>query len=223
MPKKETIRDKLIRRFYTKFKPTADRKGIMRSLAANGQQPEVLVISCIDSRVSASMIFKTEPGEMLNHRHIAGLVPPYNPAWEKAGAVVPAIAASIEFSVRDMKVGTIIVKGHTHCGGIKAYVEGTASPAVRSWMETAGLVLDRLEGTQNREDMLRQAERECVISSFRNLLTYPYVQEAVKKNALSVEGWMHDLENSLLLRLDPVREEFVEIAPAESPELVTSS
>lgn len=219
MTKKETIRNRLTRRFYTKFKPTADRKGTMRSLAANGQRPEILIISCIDSRVSASMIFKAEPGEMLNHRHIAGLVPPYDPAWEKTGAVLPAIAASIEFAIRDLKVGTVIVKGHTYCGGIRAYIEGTAGSAVRSWMENAGPIMDRLDRSQDSEALLRQAERECVKCSFHNLLTYPAVRSARKENALVVEAWIHNIEDSVLLRLDPAQGEFIEMEENEAPAL----
>lgn len=211
MPDKESIRDKLIRRFYTRFKPEAERDGTMRTLAANGQNPDVLIVSCIDSRVSASMIFKAQPGEILNHRHIAGLVPPYNPEWEKPEAIVPAVVASVDFAIRDLKVDTIIVKGHTHCGGVRACVENTASPAVKAWMSFVKPAFDRLDRTLAPEALLREAERACTKYSYENLLGYPAVREAMARGALSVEAWMHDIGNSALLRLDPDRGVFVKM------------
>src|SRR5690606_20080304 len=129
--------------------------------------------------------------ESLNHRYIAGLVPPYDPAWEKPGAQVPAVAASIDFAVRDKKVSNLIIKGHTMCGGIKAYVEGSASPLVKAWMEHARPMLKKLDRTQQAEALLRQAERECIKYSFHNLMTYPAVREALAAGRLNIEAWIH--------------------------------
>ena len=211
MPQKKKIRDRLIKRFYTKFNPEAydEAGGNMPDLVANDQHPEVLFISCIDSRVAPGMIFKMNPGEALNHRHIAGLVPPYDPAWEKPGADAPGIAASIDFAVQDKKVGNISIKGHTMCGGIKAYSEGSASPLVKAWMSNAGPALNKIDRTQEAEELLRQAERECIKYSFRNLMTYPSIKQAMTEGRLAIEAWIHDIENGLLLRFDPQKDDFI--------------
>lgn len=213
MPEKRKLRDRLIRRFYTKFNPEAydEDTGQMPDLVANDQHPEFLFISCIDSRVAPGMIFKMKPGESFNHRHIAGLVPPWNPDWEKPGADVPAVAASIEFAVRDKKVSNVIIKGHTLCGGVKAYVEGSASPLVKAWMEHAKPVLGKLDRTLQADELLRQAEQETIKYSFRNLLTYPAVREAMANGTLNVEAWIHDIENGTLLRFDPTQDVFIEM------------
>jgi carbonic anhydrase len=213
VPEKKKLRDRLIKRFYTKFNPEAydGQTGTMPGLVANDQHPEVLFITCIDSRVAPSMIFRMKPGESLNHRHISALVPPYETDWEKPGANLPAVAASIDFAVRDKKVLSVIIKGHTQCGGVKAYVEGSASPLVKAWMEHAKPVLNKLDRTLPPDALLRQAERECVKYSLHNLLTYPSVKDAIAKGDLLVEGWLHDIEKGVLLRLDPQTGDFVEI------------
>ncbi len=48
-------------------------------LAETGQQPEIMVIGCCDSRVSPEVIFDARPGELFVARNIANLVPPYTP------------------------------------------------------------------------------------------------------------------------------------------------
>jgi Carbonic anhydrase len=63
---------------------TATRLPLERSrfqkLAETGQQPEVMVICCCDSRVSPEVIFDSHPGELFVVRNIANLVPLYSPS-----------------------------------------------------------------------------------------------------------------------------------------------
>ncbi len=214
MADKKTLRDTIIKRYYTSFAPKAydAEKGEMPDLVANDQNPAILFISCIDSRVAPSMIFKMRPGEFFNHRHIAGLVPEWDPAWAN-GAEAPSIAATVDFAVNGKNVDTIIIKGHTLCGGVKAYVEGSASPLVKKWMDNVKPAIDKLDRTQQTEQLLREAERECVKYSYKNLIEYPAVKAAMAAGTLTVEGWIHDIENGQLFRFDPQTDDFVRIEP----------
>src|ERR1700728_3091278 len=102
-------------------------------LAEAGQRPEVMVICCCDSRVSPEVIFDAHPGELFVVRNVANLVPPYSPSGFTHG-----VSAALEFAVQNLKVGTIIVMGHSHCGGIRAFVEhrGRTDPGdfIDNWM-----------------------------------------------------------------------------------------
>src|SRR5689334_22092133 len=51
-------------------------------LAEKGQRPEIMVIGCVDSRVSPEVIFDAAPGELLVVRNVSNLVPPYEPHRE---------------------------------------------------------------------------------------------------------------------------------------------
>jgi carbonic anhydrase len=104
-----------------------------KRLAATGQRPSVMVIGCCDSRVSPEVIFDSHPGEIFVVRNVANLVPPYNPSGLTHG-----VSAALEFAVEILKVGHIVVMGHTHCGGIRAFVEHRDRPNkgdfIDNWM-----------------------------------------------------------------------------------------
>src|ERR687894_1947652 len=91
------------------------------ALAEAGQRPEVMVIGCCDSRVSPEVIFDASPGEMFVVRNVANLVPPYAPDGDYHGT-----SAALEFAVQALQVKHIVVLGHAHCGGIRAFADEAA-------------------------------------------------------------------------------------------------
>src|SRR6516165_4304549 len=89
----------------------------LQKLAEAGQQPETMVICCCDSRVSPEVIFDAHAGELFVVRNIANLVPPYSPTGFTHG-----VSAALEFAVLGLTVKHIVVMGHSHCGGVRAFV-----------------------------------------------------------------------------------------------------
>lgn len=74
-----------------------------------GQHPEVLVITCSDSRVVPEMIFNASLGDIFVIR--------------TAGNVInEGELATVEYAIEHLKVKRIIVLGHTHCGAIHASI-----------------------------------------------------------------------------------------------------
>ena len=74
-----------------------------------GQHPEVLVITCSDSRVVPEMIFNASLGDIFVIR--------------TAGNVInEGELATVEYAIEHLKVKWIIVLGHTHCGAIHASI-----------------------------------------------------------------------------------------------------
>jgi carbonic anhydrase len=72
-----------------------------RELATRGQSPNVMVIGCCDSRVSAEVIFDAHPGELFVVRNIANLVPPF-----MSDGVCHSVFAALEFAVQYSASGT---------------------------------------------------------------------------------------------------------------------
>jgi len=170
-----------------------------RLLVEKGQKPDVMVIACSDSRVNPSIIAKVEPGELFIVRNVANLVPPYEPDSGYHGT-----SAAIEFAVRDLNVGHIIVLGHSHCGGIQALCESHGGNSNREfiagWMSIVAQARNKnLEG----EAQHRHVEREAVKISLDNLLSFPWVKKRVGDGQLELHGWFFDLvAGELLAHID---------------------
>jgi len=100
---------------------------------AKGQHPEVLFITCSDSRINPNLLTQTEPGELFILRNAGNIVPPY-------GAIMGGEAATIEFAVAGLGVKDIIICGHSHCGAMKGLLEPSATrdfPALAQWLSYA--------------------------------------------------------------------------------------
>ena len=166
-----------------------------RSLVEQGQSPDVMVIACSDSRVNPSIIAKAEPGELFIVRNVANLVPPYKPDSSYHGT-----SAAIEFAVRDLGVGHIIVLGHSHCGGIRCLCDGAKGSNSREFIDGWMSIVDHavnpeLKGAQ----LYRHVEKEVVTISTNNLLSFPWVKKRVVSGELKIHGWWFDLEAGDLL------------------------
>ena len=165
-----------------------------------------MVISCCDSRVHVTSIFGADQGEFFIHRNIANLVPPFDPDGAQHGT-----SAAVEFAVTALKVAHILVMGHSGCGGAKGCIEmcSGADPALAEKTSFVGRWLDILrpgyERVKHIEDMgnLQGAmERQAVTVSLENLMTFPFVAEAVKSERLSLHGLWHDIGNGGLEYFD---------------------
>jgi len=179
--------DKLIegyRRFRAETWPR--ERARFEELAARGQNPRAMVIACSDSRVDPQMIFSAGPGELFVMRNVANLVPPYMP-----DAMFHGTSAAVEFAVRVLKVDRIVVMGHALCGGIRALLHGAppeAADFVAGWIgiaQRARTVALRCDVPEQRQEI---AEHEAVRISLENLMTFPWVAEAVAEGRLTLHG-----------------------------------
>lgn len=195
------------RRFRAETWPEARAR--FEELAASGQRPHTLVIACSDSRVDPQMIFSAGPGELFVVRNVANLVPPYMP-----DAAFHGTSAAVEFAVRVLGVDRIVVMGHALCGGIGALLGGAPDQArdfVAGWIGIA----ERARAAALRCDdpvaAQEAAEQEAIRISLDNLLTFPWLAEAVAGGRLELRGAHFGVATGRLLVLDPATGAF---APA---------
>jgi carbonic anhydrase len=176
--------------FTTQRLPTEQSR--YRELSERGQSPEVMVIGCCDSRVSPEVIFDAHPGELFVVRNIANLVPPFT-----SDGVCHGVFAALEFAVQVLGVGHIIVLGHAHCGGIRAYAEHgpPLSPAdsIHKWMSLIAPAADLAGAPDGRDDYLMRLEQASITKSLENLLTFPYIEAAVQSGVLQLHGAYFDV------------------------------
>ncbi len=175
----------------------AERKRF-EALSRLGQRPRALIIACSDSRTDPQMVFNARPGELFVIRNVANIVPPYGPDDQPHG-----VSSAIEFAVRSLHVREIVVLGHAMCGGIKALLEGApdeVSDFVGQWVRIAEPARQRamLAPPEQRQDI---CEREAVRLSLDNLLTFPWIKDAVEAGHISLYGCLFDIRSGVLERL----------------------
>ncbi len=158
---------------------------------ADQQHPEVLFITCADSRVDPAMITQTLPGELFVCRNAGNIVPPH-------GLGPDAMVASIEYAVAVLQVKHIVVCGHTNCGAMKGLLDlkGTdALPNVQQWLRLAqpALELVKAQGGESGADALQRVTEENVLQQLQNLRTHPFVAAKLATGQLQLHGWVYDL------------------------------
>jgi carbonic anhydrase len=180
-------------------------------LAASGQRPEVMVICCCDSRVSPEVIFDAHPGELFVVRNVANLVPPYSPTGFTHG-----VSAALEFAVQGLKVKYIVVMGHTHCGGIRAYCEhrNRLNPGdfIDNWMSLIAPAANSLDETGTEHDYLSRLEQTSIVATMENLLTFPWIKSRVDEHELELIGAYFDVGSGKLTAYDPATRGFAPVA-----------
>src|SRR5215207_3689461 len=173
-------------------------------LAEAGQRPEIMVIGCVDSRVSPEVIFDASPGELLVVRNVANLVPPYEPDGDSQHGT----SAALEFGVQALRVKHIIVLGHEFCGGIRAFADEQEplSPGdfIGNWMSQIAPAAESIGacGKHDRAAYLRRLEFASVELSLKNLMTFPFVRALVERGNLEVHGAYFGVATGRLLVRD---------------------
>lgn len=160
-------------------------------MAATGQQPEIMIIGCCDSRVSPEVIFDAGPGEMFVLRNVANLMPPYEPDGRNHSA-----SAALEFAVQALRVKHIVILGHARCGGVRAFADDATTPLspgdfIGKWMNNLNHAVDRTGGRKAGELLDDYAERLALASidqSIANLLTFPCVRILHERGKLQLHG-----------------------------------
>ena len=182
----------------------AENRAWYRRLADDGQRPRAMVISCCDSRVHVTSIFGADSGEFFIHRNIANLVPPYAPDGAQHGT-----SAALEYAVGTLRVAHLIVMGHSQCGGVAgchAMCSGhapqleDATSFVGRWMDILRPGYERVTGLPDAEQV-HALELMAVRVSLDNLMTFPFVADAVAAGELSLHGLWHDIRDGELLML----------------------
>ena len=181
-------------------------------LASHGQNPDVMVVSCCDSRVEPEAVFSAMPGELFAVRNVANLVPPYETDGKYHG-----VSAALEFAVLNVRVKHIVVMGHSGCGGVRACIEHeatrqTAAEFIANWMSMLDVARDRIIGEkpgQSPADLRATLEREGVKVSLANLRTFPCVQILEGKGRLALHGAYFDISSGQLSVLNEATGDFV--------------
>ena len=177
---------------------------------AQGQEPDVLIIACSDSRVDPALICGARPGDIFVVRVVANLVSPRRPG----DATAHAVMAAVEYGVKALGVSHVVVCGHSHCGGIKAALDaarGQELPlfeCLGPWVALADgacreVLAEDSEGERTEAEAATAAEQRSVLRSLANLRSYAWIQDRVETGDLTLHGWWFDIDTGALWMAEP--------------------
>ncbi|MFN8300101.1 MAG: carbonic anhydrase family protein [Chitinophagales bacterium] len=156
----------------------------------DGQWPFAVILSCIDSRTSAELIFDQGLGDIFSIR-IAGNV------------VNTDIIGSIEFACKVAGSKLIVVLGHTHCGAIKGacdHVEmgnltellAKIQPAIYQERVTTDYSLR----TSANETFVENVTDLNIRRSVKTVIDRSYIlEQMVEKGEIAIIGGKHYLDS----------------------------
>ncbi len=163
---------------------------------SEGQNPEVLFITCSDSRIDANLITQTEPGDLFIVRNAGNIVPPHSHASTGTGTI-----ASIEFAVGALGTEEIIICGHTDCGAMKGALKPEMLdefPHVCEWLKHSDAALRIVKDNYNEmegDERLNKMIEENIISQLQHLKTHPFVASRLRAGKANLHGWIYDIKS----------------------------
>ena len=179
-----------------------EAQALYAKLAAHGQSPKALMISCADSRVVPEHIMQAQPGDLFVCRNAGNIVPPF---MENIGGV----SATVEFAVAALGVRDIIVCGHSDCGAMKGLAGDPANlsamPNVAAWLRhgtAARQVVDASYPELDDGDRVHAIALENVVAQLAHLRTHPSVAAGIARGEIALHGWFIEIGEGSLLALD---------------------
>ena len=162
---------------------------------SDGQHPFAVILSCIDSRTSAELIFDQGLGDVFSVR-IAGNI------------INEDILGSMEFGCKVAGSKIIVVLGHTKCGAVKGacdHVEMGNLTALLSKIRPA--VDDELTTVENRNsgngDFVEKVAKINVKRTVKSIIQRsPILKEMIEKGEIGIVGGTHDISTGQVTFFD---------------------
>lgn len=156
---------------------------------SDGQFPFATILSCIDSRVPAELVFDQGVGDIFSIR-IAG------------NFVTPEILGSMEFACKLAGSKLVVVMGHTSCGAVKGACDDakmgnlTATlshikPAVKAVLNPKDI---KLRNSSNMEFVDEVALKNVKLTIKQTLAESEILAEMQKNNEIMIVGAMYDVQ-----------------------------
>ena len=153
---------------------------------SDGQHPFAVILSCIDSRTSAELIFDQGLGDVFSVR-IAGNI------------VNEDILGSMEFGCKVAGAKIIVVLGHTKCGAVKGACDNVALGNLTGLIAKIKPAVEQESvTTENRNSsngvfVENVAELNVSLSVKNILLKSPIIADMVKNGDIGIVGGIHDI------------------------------
>jgi carbonic anhydrase len=175
------------KRFYENLKAQRNlQEQVLET--SKGQYPFAVILSCIDSRVPAELVFDQGIGDMFSAR-VAGNI------------INEDILGSMEYACKVAGSKIIVVMGHTKCGAVTSackHVElGNITPLL-SKIQPAVKVVETEGVEMTQEDVELVSETNVKLSIERIRKESPILAELEKDGQIEIVGAMYNVSNGMV-------------------------
>lgn len=174
------------KRFVTNLKANRDLLQ-QANQTSEGQFPFAIILSCIDSRTSAELIFDQGLGDIFSAR-VAGNI------------VNEDILGSMEFACKVAGSKVIVVLGHTKCGAIKGACDHVEMGNLTTLLEKIQpAVADETDTTDDRSSKNSVFVENVAINNVVRTVNSireksPILNEMIENGQIGIIGGIHDIE-----------------------------
>lgn len=158
----------------------------------DGQYPFATVLSCMDSRTSAELIFDQGLGDIFSIR-IAGNI------------LNEDIVGSMEFATQVVGTKIIVVLGHTQCGAIKGACDDVHLGKLTQLLQKIKPAIDSEVSTpaEMRNGKNTDFVNNVTVQNVRHVIEQitvasPIITELVKNRAIKIVGGVYQLETGIV-------------------------
>jgi carbonic anhydrase len=173
-------------------KPRAYNVVSLRGKLASSQQPNVIILSCSDSRTAPELVFDQNLGDLFVIRTAGNVADPVG-------------VGSIEYAVAKVHSTVLVVLGHQKCGAVIAACSGDKMPShnLDAIVDKIAPAVTDAKSHSKPDDLVEAAIKENVHQSAKDLLANSeIIRNAVKAGALTVIEAEYQLASGEVVRLD---------------------
>ena len=158
------------------------------SITSQGQFPFAAILSCIDSRVPAELVFDLGIGDIFSVR-IAGNI------------VNEDVLGSLEYSCKVSGSKIVMVLGHTKCGAVTAACNNVELGNITSLLQKIKPAVDLVKGTKGEEcsHIIEDIALENVKLSIERIRKEsPILAEMEKNKEIEIVGAIYDVSSGIV-------------------------
>ena len=183
-------------------KYTNQDQSVMQYLSLHGQQPEIMVTACCDSRVDPALILQCDPGDLFVIRNVANIIPPFEDDEAHHDT-----SAALEFGIKFLKVKHLILLGHSQCGGIQSLLDLNYAPNnkfIKNWVS-----LIRINNFDNKNISIDDYSKLALEHSYQNCLTFSCIKEKISKQELAIHRWFFNIKTGEIFTYSDEEKEYI--------------
>lgn len=176
-------------RFANNLKANRDLQ-LQVQATAQGQYPSAVVLSCMDSRTSADLVFDQGLGDLFSIR-IAGNI------------VSPDVLGSMEYAVAAAGVKLVLVLGHTACGAIAGACEKVRMGNLTGTLERIAPAIRRVPASADPGTFQDRVAAANVRVSIDHILAQsPIIRERLASGQVGLAGAMYNVATGVVEVMD---------------------